>query len=276
MIVLFFAVLSAASAALLLPHLPSLDGIAALGGFLLIGLCAFLLLSLLWIAGVVIFSCTVDQSRPAGQGQGAVRAVLAQTIWLLFALCRVRVRVRGRERIPREGRYLFTSNHISIFDPLASLAVLWRYGVTFVSKKENMSRPVIGNLMHAAGMLSIDRENDRSAVRTIVQATKLMKDDRVSIGLYPEGYTNRDANTVLQPFRDGSLKTAQRAGVPVLVAVIRGTRQIRFPQVLLRPWTVVTLEFLELISAQEVSALSTHELGERIWTTMYRALTEER
>jgi 1-acyl-sn-glycerol-3-phosphate acyltransferase len=132
---------------------------------------------------------------------------------------------------------------------------------------------VIGNLMHAAGMLPIDHENDRSAVRTVVQAAKLMKEDFTSVGLYPEGYTNRQPNTVLLPFRDGSLKTAQKAGVPVVVAVIRGSDQVRFPAVLLRWKTEIRLEFLEVIPADEVCAVSTRELSERMWKTMYRSLT---
>ena len=270
-----FCAVSAVAAGVTVMNMSLWGGIMGVLWFLLLGLGYFVLCVLLWFLPLVIYSFTVDQSKPAGKHQKLVRSALAESLLLLFNICRVRIKVTGIDMVPMESRYLFTSNHISIFDPLASLIAMRKKDMTFISKKENMSRPVIGNLMHAAGMLPIDRENDRSAVRTVVQAAKLMKEDFTSVGLYPEGYTNRQPNTVLLPFRDGSLKTAQKAGVPVVVAVIRGSDRVHFPEVLLRWKTVIRLDFLEVIPAEEVCGVSTHELGERIWKTMYRHLTGE-
>ena len=271
-----FSVVSAAAAGVTVLNMSLWGGGMGVLWFLLLGLGYFVLCVLLWFLSLVLYSFTVDQSKPAGKHQKLVRSALAESLLLLFTICRVQVKVTGIDMVPTDSRYLFTSNHISIFDPLASLIVMRKKDMTFISKKETMSRPVIGNLMHAAGMLPIDRENDRSAVRTVVQAAKLMKDDFTSVGLYPEGYTNRDPeHVVLQPFRDGSLKTAQKAGVPVVVAVIRGSDRVHFPEVLLRWKTVIRLDFLEVIPAEEVCGVSTKELGERMWKTMYRNLTGE-
>ncbi|MBR2928708.1 MAG: 1-acyl-sn-glycerol-3-phosphate acyltransferase [Oscillospiraceae bacterium] len=270
-----FCAVSAVAAGITAVNMGLFGGAAGVLWFLLLGFGYFVLLTLLWLLPLVIFSFTVDQSKPAGKHQKLIRSALAETLLLLFSICRVRIHVSGIDMVPTDSRYLFTSNHISIFDPLASLIVMRKKDMTFISKKENMSRPVIGNLMHAAGMLPIDRENDRSAVRTVVQAAKLMKDDYTSVGLYPEGYTNRQPNTVLLPFRDGSLKTAQKAGVPVVVAVIRGSNRVHFPEVLLRWKTEIRLDFLTVIPAEEVCSVSTHELGEKMWKIMYRELTGE-
>ena len=268
-----FCLISAVAAGVTAFHMGILGGAAGVLWFLLLGFGYFILCTLLWFLPLVIFSFTVDQTKPAGKHQKLIRSALAESLLLLFHICRVHIKVTGIDMVPTDSRYLFTSNHISIFDPLASLIVMRKKDMTFISKKENMSRPVIGNLMHAAGMLPIDRENDRSAVRTVVQAAKLMKEDYTSVGLYPEGYTNRQPNTVLLPFRDGSLKTAQKAGVPVVVAVIRGSDRVHFPEVLLRWKTEIQLEFLKVIPAEEVCAVSTRELSERMWKTMYRSLT---
>ena len=268
-----FCVVSALAAGVTVAAAGLMTGGMGILWFLLLGLGYFVLCVLLWFLPLVIFSFTVDQTKPAGKNQKLVRAALAESLLLLFNICRVRIKVTGIDMVPTDSRYLFTSNHISIFDPLASLIAMRKKDMTFISKKENMSRPVIGNLMHAAGMLPIDRENDRSAVRTVVQAAKLMKEDFTSVGLYPEGYTNRQPNTVLLPFRDGSLKTAQKAGVPVVVAVIRGSDKVHFPEVLLRWKTEIQLDFLEVIPADEVCGVSTRELSERMWKTMYRSLT---
>lgn len=269
-----FCIISAVGAGVTAIGMGLLSGAAGVLWFLLLGFGYFMALSLLWLLAATIISIPVDQSKPAGKHQKAYRWLMAETLLLLFTICRVRIHVKNMELVPTDSRYLFTCNHISIFDPLATLIAMRKKDMTFISKKENMSRPVIGNLMHAGGMLPIDRENDRNAVRTIMQATKLMKDDYTSVALYPEGYTNRNPDTVvLQPFRDGALKTAQRAAVPVVVSVIRGTRAVRFPQVLFRLKTDIELDILEVIPAEEVCAVSTRELGDRMWKTMYRSLT---
>lgn len=276
MLLPLFCVISAAAAGVTVANMGLLSGVGGMLRFLLAGLGYFAALTLLWLLAAVIISLPVDQSKPAGKYQKAYRWLMAETLLLLFTICRVRIRVKNMELVPADSRYLFTCNHISIFDPLATLIAMRKKDMIFISKKENMSRPVIGNLMHAGGMLPIDRENDRNAVRTIVQATKLMKDDYTSVALYPEGYTNRNPDTVvLQPFRDGALKTAQRASVPVVVSVIRGTREVRFPQVLFRLKTDIELDILEVIPAEEVCAVSTRELGDRMWKIMYRSLTGE-
>ena len=132
---------------------------------------------------------------------------------------------------------------------------------------------MVGRLMHGAGMLSLDRENDRSAVRTILEAIRLLKTDETSIAIYPEGYCRRDAETVLQPFRDGSLKIAQKAGVPVVVATVRDTDTIE-RNFFRKLHTDVYFDILTVFTAEELTGLSTHEVGEKIWPVMYEHLKQ--
>lgn len=248
-------------------------GLAGIGWLILLILGCFLLCVGLWALVVVILSGTVDQSRPAGPHQRRWRRLIIETLRMAFPLLRVKIRVTGLDLLPKDCRFVFTCNHITIYDPMAALVALRDHDVTFISKKENMDRRVFGNLMHAAGMLPIDRENDRAAVRTVIQAAKLLKEQTVSIGLYPEGYCKRDASLVLQPFRDGSLKIAQKGGAPVAVATVQGTDRI-IPGLWRSLYTEVKLDILAVIPAEEVQSHSTHELGDRIWHLMYDHLTE--
>lgn len=227
----------------------------------------------LWALFVLILSATVDQSQPAGAHQRRWRKLIIETLRMAFPLLRVRLVITGRELLPKDRRFVFTCNHITIYDPMVALVALREHDVTFISKKENMDRRVFGNLMHAAGMLPIDRENDRAAVRTVIQAAKLLKEQTISIGLYPEGYCKRDPQQVLQPFRDGSLKIAQKGGAPVVVSTIRGTDRI-MPGFWRNLITDVHLDILDIIPAEEVQAHSTHELGDQIWHIMYEQLTK--
>lgn len=227
----------------------------------------------LWALFVIAVSYTVDQSKPAGEHQYLWRRLMVETLRMAFPLLRVKITVTGLDLLPKDSRFVFVGNHITIYDPMIVLVALRGYDVTFISKKENMDKWVVGNLMHAAGMLPIDRENDRAAVRTVIQAAKLLKEQKISIGLYPEGYCKLDPNIVLLPFRDGSLKIAQKGGAPVVVSTIRGVEQI-IPGLLRSLYTEVKLDILEVIPAEEVQNSTTHELGDKIWKTMYHKLTE--
>ncbi|MGM9662114.1 MAG: lysophospholipid acyltransferase family protein [Oscillospiraceae bacterium] len=249
------------------------QGVGGVLLFLLLSLGYFLLCVGLWVVFIFLLSCTVDQEKPAGKQWRLWRHLIEDTLDLLLRVLRVRIRVTGLEKIPTDSRFLFTCNHITIYDPLVSLVALRKYDVTFISKKENFKKLMIGNLMHAAGILSIDRENDRSAVRTILEAVRLLKEDRTSIALYPEGYCRRDPSLVLQPFRDGSLKIAQKAKVPVVVSTIRGTEET-VRGFFHRLYTEVHLDILAVVPAEEVCAGTTHELGEKIWQVMYDHLAE--
>ncbi len=233
----------------------------------------FLACVALWVMFVIAISYTVDQSEPAGEHQRRWRRLIVETLRMAFPLLKVKISVTGLEKIPTDSNFLFTCNHIEIYDPMVALVALRKFDMTFISKKENMDKWVVGNLMHAAGMLPIDRENDRAAVRTVVQAAKLLKEGALSVGLYPEGYCKLDPNLVLLPFRDGSLKVAQKGGVPIVIATVQGTERIM--KDLLRKWrTEVKLDILDVIPAEEVTGRATKDISEQIWKTMYDKLTE--
>lgn len=233
----------------------------------------FLACVALWALFVIALSYTVDQNEPAGENQRRWRRLIVETLRMAFPLLKVKISVTGLEKIPTDSNFLFTCNHIEIYDPMVALVALRKFDLAFISKKENMDKWVVGNLMHAAGMLPIDRENDRAAVRTVVQAAKLLKEGALSVGLYPEGYCKLDPNLVLLPFRDGSLKVAQKGGVPIVIATVQGTE--RMMKDLLRKWrTEVKLDILDVIPAEEVTGRATKEISEQIWKTMYDKLTE--
>ena len=230
-----------------------------LGGY--VALLALYALALLFI------SLAVDTDKPATGHWRRYRRLGEITLALILHVLRVRVHVTGMEKVPKNERFLFTCNHRADFDPMVGMVYLRDYDVSYISKKENFKIFIGGRLMHAAGILSIDRENDRSAVRTIVQAIKYLKEDDRSIAIYPEGYCRREKSTRLQPFRDGSLKIAQKANVPVVVSTIVGTDEV-FHNFLHLRHTDVYFDILTLIPPADYAGENTHELGDAIWHIM--------
>ena len=169
----------------------------------------------------------------------------------------VRVHLSGLEKLP-DGPFLFVSNHRSMFDPLVVMGWLSKYNISFVSKPSNLVLPIAGITARHAGFLSLDRENNREALKTILLAADYLKRGVCNIGIYPEG--TRSKTREMLPFHAGSFKIAQKAGVPVVVACSHGTENVKNCFFFQR--TPVYLDILTVIDADRVKTTGTGELAE--------------
>ena len=124
--------------------------------------------------------------------------------------------------------------------------------------------------MHMCFCLPLDREDNRAAVKTINEAVELLDENVVSMGIYPEGQTNKTEEPLL-PFRNGAFKIAQKAKVPIVVCVIENTEKIlkNFP------WqpTTVNLKVLEVLP-YDSEHRGTRDVSEHVWPLMYHALVD--
>ena len=227
---------------------------------LLLSLGIFVLLHVLFVLFLWLVSLPVPMDKPLEKRHPLICWGVANGIPVLNVYFGVRPVITGLEKMPTGGRFLYVSNHRSGFDPVIVMDKLRQYEISFISKPSNMKLPFIGRIAYAAGYLSIDRENDRNALRTILTAADYMKRDICSIGIYPEG--TRSKTKELLPFHAGSLKAAQKAKVPIVVACCQGSEKIKK----FRPFsgTKVNLDILELIPAETVCAMKTQELSDHI------------
>lgn len=180
---------------------------------------------------------------------------------IAFFVARIRVHTSSMENVPHGSRFLIVGNHISNFDPIIAWSVFGLDNVIFVTKPENFKYPFFGRIIHRLGFIGIDRENPRNALKSIQKAAQVMKDDQISVCIYPEGTRNKSGEGLL-PFHHGALKAAQLADVPVVVAVNRNT-----PDIMKHfPWkgTDVYLDILEVIPKEQVSEMKTVDLGNHI------------
>ena len=192
---------------------------------------------------------------------------------MLFFVTRINIETKGLENIP-EGRFLLVSNHRSKFDPMAAWIVFKKQNIAFISKEENFRIPWFGRIIRKCCCLPIDREDPRKAMETVDKAAELMKNDTVSVGVYPEG--TRSFSGELLPFHNAMFKIAQKACVPIVVTTIEGTENVAKNYI--RRRTDVKLKVVDVISAEEVCAMhSTAVLGARVREDMKKNLgqTEE-
>lgn len=159
-------------------------------------------------------------------------------IWAkcILAASNIKVTVKGFSNLNLHGPHIYMANHTSNFDiPVlqACLPVHFRW----LAKAELFKIPIFGYAMKRAGYISIDRSNKESAIQSLQQAAKIIKNG-VSVVIFPEGTRNRNQN--VQPFKKGGFVLAVDSGVPIVPVILHGTRKIMPKnQILIEPGHVL-------------------------------------
>jgi 1-acyl-sn-glycerol-3-phosphate acyltransferase len=82
---------------------------------------------------------------------------------------------RGGENIPKSGKVIIASNHVSYLDVLFFAHFLFRNGRAprFIGKEGVFKVPVIGKILLAAGQIPVMRES-KDAAKALEHALKLL------------------------------------------------------------------------------------------------------
>ena len=228
-----------------------------LGSFLSLGILAFLFLWLL--------CALVDMEKPQEKDSKFYRIILYLYVDAIMAILQMRVKAEGLEKMPKDGRVLLVCNHINDLDPVLLLGYFKKKQLAFISKRENDQKFLVGKMMHKIMCQPINRENDKEALKTILKCVKLIREDEVSIAVFPEGYTSMDG--LLHPFRNGVFKIAMKTKVPVVVCTVRNTNQVFRNAKKMKP-TNVTLRLLDVIPPERYEGMTTVELGDMVHKIM--------
>ena len=122
-----------------------------------------------------------------------------------------------------------------------------------------------GKYLAKSGCVGLDRENDREAVKAINKAADNIKNGVCAMGIYPEGYVNKNPGTLL-PFRNGAFKIAKKAKVPIVVAVVRNTREAN--KNMFKRHSDVYLKIIKVIPYDDIANLKTNEIGDIVYKIM--------
>jgi 1-acyl-sn-glycerol-3-phosphate acyltransferase len=132
----------------------------------------------------------------------------------------VRVRVEGRENIPRGEPCIFVSNHVSNMDPPVLLPAI--PGMTSVFLKRSLMKiPLLGTAMRMGKFVPVARGGSREeAEKSVAAATEALRSG-LHVTIFPEGTRSPDGN--LLPFKMGAFFLAETSLAPIVPIVIRGT-----------------------------------------------------
>ena len=184
---------------------------------------------------------------------------------------RIGVKTKGLEQVP-QGRFVLMCNHVNDLDPLPILYALPKRQLAFVAKQEVRDLFLVGDFLQKLQGQFINRENDREALKTILNCIRLLKEDKASIAVFPEGRIHDDRK--FHHFRPGVFKIAQKAKVPIVVCTLKNSRYLTKNLTRLkRSDTVLTV--LTVIYPEDYEGKTTTELAEEVYQMMAADLGPE-
>lgn len=237
-----------------------------LGSFLGIMLLAFLF--------VLVLCAFVDLDKVQEQDNKLYRAVTYMIADAAHTVLQVRVQAEGLEKVPTDGRVLLVCNHLNNADPVILYHQLKKkQKLAFIAKREVGNMFVVGKLMHKMLCQRLNRENDREALKTILKCIEIIKADKASIAVFPEGGIL--GGNVLHPFRGGVFKIALRTKVPIVVCTLWGTQDVFHNGLRLKP-TDVQFHVLGVVEPEAYQGMTAVELGHMVHDMMAKDLGPDR
>jgi 1-acyl-sn-glycerol-3-phosphate acyltransferase len=220
---------------------------------------------------VLILSKRVDQNVEQEDDDPHYRWVQELVVESVLPLLRVSVKTKGINQVP-QGRFVLVCNHVHDLDPAPLFYALPGHQLAFIAKKEVRDMAIVGPMLHKLLGQFIDRENDREALKTILRCIQILKEDKASIAVFPEGGIHDDRK--FHHFRPGVFKIAQKAKVPVVVCTLKNTRPLGHNITHLKP-TTVEVSVLTVIWPEEFEGVTTTELADRVYHIMAEDLGPE-
>jgi len=135
-----------------------------------------------------------------------------------------RLRVKGKEHLPREGGYVLSANHVSNLDPWPLGWPLFPHRELRFMAKAELFRSPLWPILKFGGAFKVNRgEGDEKAIDT---AVRLARAGEV-VAIFPEGTRrNKGVKSRIARPRSGAARVALLAGVPLVPAAIGGTESL--------------------------------------------------
>jgi 1-acyl-sn-glycerol-3-phosphate acyltransferase len=138
--------------------------------------------------------------------------------FLLFKIL-FRVKVSGREHIPKQGGFILAGNHWSYLDPVG-IGIACQRRLNFMAKLELFPNPLFSWLLLRLGCIPVKRDSpDKSALKESIRRLE----NGEGLLLFPEGSRGFDERMPEPQAGIGFL--AAKVNVPVIPAFIKGTEK---------------------------------------------------
>ena len=180
---------------------------------------------------------------------------------LIPLLCGVRLVVEGKENLTPNHKTLYVANHKSLIDPFLMYIATGR-SLTAAAKSDLWKFKILLPLIDAFHVIKINRDNDREAVKSILEGIKYIKGGNGMI-IFPEGGIKTREVDQMVAIKAGAYKLAVKADADIQPIAIIGNKNISKRKFYQR-FTKVTLRFLPVIKPEDYKDLNTHEIAYKV------------
>ena len=203
----------------------------------------------------------------------ASQAIVRVAFRFVMFCAGTKITVLGREELPKGESFLYVGNHRGLADiPVGYITLPTLTG--FVAKKELRRVPLFAWWMKSLQCLFLDRDDMKEGLKTIMQGIEQLKSG-YSIFIMPEGTRNRGEEFDLLPFKEGSLKMAEKAGCGIVPVAISNTAAVFENHI---PWVKkahVIIHYGKPIYPADVPREERKHLGASVRETIIRQLKED-
>ena len=154
-----------------------------------------------------------------------------------------RYRVIGKENLPKNGRFLYVSNHISELDPIF-LALISKRQIHYMAKQELFKIKIFGVLLKFIGTFPVERGTGGASA--LDKANEYLNNEKV-VGIFIEGTRSKNGE-LLKP-KTGVSLVAYRAKTPVIpisIASSNGKYPKPFGKVLINIGKAIEYDALDI------------------------------
>lgn len=192
----------------------------------------FLVLFLIFTLPIVGIEWILHKKHPYQADISQLR--MAQWVMrVVIHICGIKLTVTGEENVPKDKAVVYVGNHRGIFDIVITYARCPRL-TGYISKDSMAKVPLLSLWMKRLHCLFLDRSDIKAGLKTILAGISNLKEG-ISMCIFPEGTRSKSESELdMLPFKEGSMKLAEKSGCPIIPMALTGTADIfekQFPRV---------------------------------------------
>lgn len=198
--------------------------------------------------------------------------VFRQVASIIFFIARTPYKVEGLENLIKESDepLVIVSNHKSNMDGVWLHTILKR-PLTAVGKQDLLKNFLYAKIINAYKVVTIDRENNRSAAQSINKAIDLVKGG-LPMMIFTEGGIKTRETGQMVSVRPGAYKLAFKSEANIQLMAIHNSNTIKTRKKFSK--TKITVKILPPIMFEEYKDMTTTELGLKVASIVNKTFDE--
>lgn len=177
---------------------------------------------------------------------------------LILLIAGIKVKVIGRENLPKKQGILYVANHKSLIDPIIIFNATKKASWPCAKKEVYNDMPYLRYPLKMLHTMYIDRENDRNSLKEILRGIKELKKGQ-GVLIFPEGGIKSRESEQMVALRSGSYKLAFKSEATIVPMAIVGNSKLGNRSVFSK--RKVTVHILKPLTYDEYKDMTTHDVG---------------